>query len=85
MIPFRSIFDTASKSPAVKKVAVWVLVLALGMYASKLVFGSNIVVGTESSGRCAIDLADRSARLDLTEKALASSERVAELCIGARP
>jgi adenosylcobinamide amidohydrolase len=83
MVPLRSIFDAAAKSPLVIKAAVGVSVVIVTMVGMKEVFGSDVRMTTAEASACAVGLADKSARLELTEKALGTCSKAMDLCAGA--
>lgn len=82
VIPLRAIFEAAARSPVVKRAAVGVVVVAVVLYGVKLAFGSNVRMTTTEAADCAVSLSDKSARLELTEKALDATTKALDLCAG---
>lgn len=80
LIPLIDIFAKAAKDARVRTVAVVVVVVAVVLVGLRLVFGSSVFIQTEASQKCATDLADKSARLELTDRAMTSCATALDLC-----
>lgn len=85
MIPFRAIFEKAVQHPTVQKVAAGVAIVALLSLGTKFALGEAAVVTLPSAQKCGTDLADRTARLELTAAAMSSCSKALDLCTGTRP
>ena len=72
MINLAGIFAAAANSPWVKRAAVGVVLVAVTLYGVRLVFGSDVRVTTDDYSACSVSLADKSARVELTQEALKS-------------
>ena len=85
MIDLAAIFTAAASSPAVKRAAVTVVTLAVLLYGLRLAFGSDARVTTAECSACAVSLADKNARLELTQEALRSCVATVDTLTGAKP
>lgn len=85
MIPLTEILARAAKSPLVTRVGVGVIIIALTLYGVKLMFGSDVRVTTTDASDCAVNLADKTARLEMTQQALVSCSVAMDLLTAPRP
>lgn len=85
MIPLTAIFTAAANSPAVRRAGVVVVTLAVVLYGLRLAFGSDARVTTAECSACAVSLADKNARLELTQEALARCVGTVDTLTGAKP
>lgn len=84
MIPLTEILARAAKNPLVTRVGVGVIIIALTLYGVKLMFGSDVRVTTTDASDCAVHLADKTARLDMTQQALTSCSVAMDLLTAPR-
>jgi hypothetical protein len=85
VINLAAIFTAASNSPTVKRAGVMVVTLAVVLYGVRLAFGSDARVTTAECSACAVSLADKNARLELTQEALRSCVSTVDTLTGAKP
>ena len=82
MIPFAAIFERAARDARVRTVAAVVTAVAVLFFGFRIVFGSTVSLQTDAAQKCAVDLADKSARLELTDRAMVACSTALQSCSG---
>lgn len=80
LIPLTEIFARAARDARVRTVAGVVVALAVVLVGFRLAFGSGVFLQTEEARECAVELADKAARLELTDRAMTACAVALDLC-----